>query len=438
VGKISLIDPPGQEDQALVSVRPRLRTVGKGGSIARVGQEVDTLSRLYVARPAPLRPPLVSGLQSAQTYSGLLSKSDSCPGPVQQLLQQQLHNQQVPRTERDRQIAMVEEELSLTRRMIELEKREHQMNRMVKADVKTSSVALHGFGKFVNDLDADDDREDMFEQIEKARREELEKMNKNRLSQGSSIKFQTSKEVTKQKVSEMLQRKKREMSLRNGNFSSTGSSLKDSVLTNLEVQKNGNEVFNSDEESESSIVKFVDATLTEENYDMFSLLVEDISEQQMLWERIQRERSEEEDRVSGMKHNGVVQEQLEILRKIQEQNSAKKKEEELTFKLIADMSLNDQRQPLQRRNVASAPREFVAVQRVLPVDARAAPTISKAGASDDQWSVVGARAKEKMASLKFEAELETKNRDASAQLEKSETATIGDWRKDMLEKEEEE
>ena len=221
---MSLIDPPGQEDQALVSVRPRLRTVGRGVSIARVGresrQEVDTLSRLYVARPAPLRPPMVSGL---------LSKSDSCPGPVQQLLQQQLHNQQVPLTERDRQIAMVEEELSLTRRMIELEKREHQMNRMVKADVKTSSVALHGFGKFVNDLDADDDREDMFEQIEKARREELEKLSKNR-SQSSSIKFQSSKEVTKQKVSEMLQRKKREMSLRNGNFSSTGSSLKDSVL----------------------------------------------------------------------------------------------------------------------------------------------------------------------------------------------------------------
>ena len=129
------------------------------------------------------------------------------------------------------------------------------MNRMVIADVIPSSVALHCFGKFVNDLDADDDREDMFEQMEKARREELEKLSKNRISQGSIIKFQSSKEVTKQKVSEMLQRKKREMSLRNGNFSSTGSSLNDSVLRNLEVQKNGNEVFNSDEESESSPVK---------------------------------------------------------------------------------------------------------------------------------------------------------------------------------------
>ena len=66
MGEMSLIDPPGQEDQALVSVRPRLRTVGRGGSIARVGresrQEVDTLSRLYVARPAPLRPPMVHKL----------------------------------------------------------------------------------------------------------------------------------------------------------------------------------------------------------------------------------------------------------------------------------------------------------------------------------------------------------------------------------------
>merc|ERR1719318_2009114 len=94
----------------------------------------------------------------------------------------------------------------------------------------------------------------------------------------------------------------------------------------------------------------------------------------MIWERIQRDRREEEERdrreeeerISGMKHNEVVQEQQEILRKIQEQNFARKKEEDLTLKLIAEMSLSDQRQQQQqqlRSNEASAATPYQAAAR---------------------------------------------------------------------------
>jgi len=442
---------PGQEDQALVSVRPRLRTVGRGGRIASAAgressHEDNLLSGLSVARLGPLRPPLVSGLPSAPACSGLTSR----PGPVQQLLQQQAQHQQlVPLTERDRQIAMVEEELNLTRRKIELEKREMEVDRMVnRVDEQRSSSDLNGFGRFVNEFQENGNL-DMIEQIEKARREELAKLRINRSSQGSSIKTNTSQSTngfTKQKVREMLERKKREMSLRNGTFSSAGSSLKESFLRNIEVQKSGNEVFDSNKENKSSRVETVAISHFSEKYfdvsnslggvdEMVSVLGEDIGDQQRLWERIQRERREEEERVRGMKHNDVVQEQQEILRKIQEQNSARKKEEELTFRLISEMSLNDQRQELQRRNVASVS----ATRTVLPVAARAAPP-SSSSASADQWSVVGARANEKLASLKFAAELDLKRREAADEMDKKmvETAAIGDWRRDMLVKEEEE
>ena len=75
---------------------------------------------------------------------------------------------------------------------------------------------------------------------------------------------------------------------------------------------------------------------------------------------------------------------------------------------------------------------------MLPATARDAPPTSSASAA--QWSVVGARAKEKMASLKFAAELDLKRREAADEMDKTraETAAIGDWRRDMLVKEEEE
>jgi len=291
---------PGQEDQALVSVRPRLRTVGRGGRIASAAgressHEDNLLSGLSVSRLAPLRPPLVSGLPSASAFSGLTSR----PGPVQQLLQQQVEHQQlVPLTERDRQIALVEEELNLTRRKIELEKREKDRMVINVDEQRSSSSALNGFGRFANDFHENGNL-DMFEQIEKARREELARLRMNRSSQGSSIKTNTSQssnEVTKQKVRKMLERKKREMSLRNETFSSAGSSLKESFLRNIEVQKSGNEVFDSDEENESSHVETVATIASSDKYfdasnclggvnGIVSVCGEDIGDQRMLWER---------------------------------------------------------------------------------------------------------------------------------------------------------
>ena len=158
-------------------------------------------------------------------------------------------------------------------------------------------------------------------------------------------------EVTKQKVREMLERKKREMNLRNGTNSSTGSSLKEAFLKMTEVQRGGNVVFNSDEETEQvassgipAKAKYYDNPTSMENDNLTSVLGEVIPDQQIIWERIQREKREEDERISVMTHNEVVQEQQEILQKIQEQNLARKKEEELTLKLISEMSLSDQRQ----------------------------------------------------------------------------------------------
>ena len=87
---MSSSDPQNQQDKSLVSVRPRLRTVGRGNSIAgdgRVagsGYENTLLSQLSAAKTVPLRPPLASCLPTALTASPPDS-SERCPGPVQQL-----------------------------------------------------------------------------------------------------------------------------------------------------------------------------------------------------------------------------------------------------------------------------------------------------------------------------------------------------------------
>ena len=95
--------------------------------------------------------------------------------------------------------------------------------------------------------------EDMFKLIEIARQEELARLTKDKLKDGPSSKNHSllSKDVTKQKVREMLERKKREMILKIGTNSSAGSSLKDTfLLERTEVPKGGNYVFISDEENE--------------------------------------------------------------------------------------------------------------------------------------------------------------------------------------------
>merc|ERR1719470_341942 len=260
---------------------------------------------------------------------------------------------------------MVEEELKLTRKMMELERHGKEVNRMGRqVEGRKKGVALNGFGRFEDGTCESETSEDVFKQMETARQEELARLTKDKLKTESSAQnnhFLPSNGVTKLKVKEMLERKKREMNLRNVTNSSAGSSLKNAFLENTEVEKGGNDLFISDEENEevafSSKATYHDDPTSLENADLTAALGEDIPDQEMIWERIQRERREEEERMSVMKHNEVVQEQQEILRKIQEQNLARKKEEELTLKLIAEMSLSDQRQQeilrrIQEQNLA--------------------------------------------------------------------------------------
>ena len=97
--RMSSSEPQNQQDKSLVSVRPILQTVGRGGSIAGDGRggvagsgyENTLLSQLSAANSVSLRPQLVTCLPTALTAS-TPDRSDSCPGPVQQLLpQQHLH-----------------------------------------------------------------------------------------------------------------------------------------------------------------------------------------------------------------------------------------------------------------------------------------------------------------------------------------------------------
>merc|ERR1719318_1712975 len=144
----------------------------------------------------------------------------------------------------------------------------------------------------------------------------------------------------------------------------------------------------------------------------------------MIWERIQRDRREEEERISGMKHNEVVQEQQEILRKIQEQNLARKREEDLTLKLIAEMSLSDPRQQQQLHSNEASAASMIYQAASTPYQTASTPyqfhpaTATAAAARHrdvgEDWRVVGARVKEKVASLKIAAELDDKRRETAA------------------------
>merc|ERR1712096_371144 len=102
---------------------------------------------------------------------------------------------------------------------------------------------------------------------------------------------------------------------------------------------------NSDEESDSlgqsSAHNINMGFVYNSSADFASVLGEDIPDQQELWDRIKRE---EEEGAKSLGQISMVKEQQEILNKIQEENTRRKKEEDLTMKLIAELSLNDQRQ----------------------------------------------------------------------------------------------
>ena len=110
---MSSSEPQNQQDKSLVSVRPILQTVGRGGSIAGDGRggvagsgyENTLPSQLSAANSVSLRPQLVTCLPTALTAS-TPDRSDSCPGPVQQLLpQQHLQSSSCPETTRQEELA---------------------------------------------------------------------------------------------------------------------------------------------------------------------------------------------------------------------------------------------------------------------------------------------------------------------------------------------
>ena len=479
-----------------MSVRPRLRTVGRGritvsegGRVGRgltnggeeVGREESRIinQNVDLSKVSPsvnLAPPsfipsspLTSGIPSTVNTIGQntnsFSTTGSCPGPVQQLLHQQLlhRQQQQAMLDWDRQIAMVEEELKLTRRIMELDRKEQEVKEMARQVKEQRRSCMAGElqrdnpitnmgegGNYSNGIGCGrvpvqvrsegGEREEMFKQIEKGRKEELEKFRQEKSAQFLLTKnknnFQTSNDLTKHKIWDLLERKKREMNLRNESISSAGSSYNETFLRNVEVRRGSfKEAFNSDEENAGDANKLLPtfthpnpcAPINNVDNNLTSVLREDIPHPQKLWERIQREKREEEERISGLRHSEVVMEQQEILKRIQEQNQMKKKEEELTMKLIAEMSVCDQReQLLPNRNSTAAVNTALSAAGTARGAASVAPPLWSSGGG---WSVVGERNREKMVSLKISSEIDNQRKEKIA---------MEDWRKEMLEREEKE
>jgi len=463
--------PPDPDDQdSLVSVRPRLKPVNVGVSsqsnesvrvtLGSLGSRTEACQNLATVRPL---------LGSEHHESRLLASSCSSFEQEHQRFQQPSLM-----TENDSKIALLERELYLAKRLSELEKREQEVSRIFrnvdnKHDIKIKSDPLQGFGSIeVAGGDKFDMKEDMFRQIEKSRREEVARLTREKMYE--NIPNRTSDtEVTRQKVRQMLERKKKEVDLRHGIESSTSSSIQNFLPKSSDVTQ---EIFESDSGEDIDYDQLECTAYKQHGNDIFpqshntgyveqsSLpLKEKVQEQLKIWDSIKREREEEEKRLHNMKNSKVVREQEEILRQINERNEAEKNEEALTFKLIAEMTLNDQQQQTEdphfkpssarsSRNpavplpmAAAAPAGVWGGGPKFKPSARSSKNTAvpqpmevaaPAGAwGGGEWSVVGAKVKEKMASLKYAAELDLRMRQNSAQ-----TQAMRDWRKEMLEKEE--
>jgi len=469
--KCSKREPPDQGH--LVSVRPRLKFQGRGGTsdVSRSGsgkvgiQSFDDdlssqSSSVTMNQVTTLKHLLDSEL--AKVPSSSASSSVESFGPVQMPLPAQAL--QMPMPDKDLQIALLEEELNLVKRMAELERRKQGANLLdVKAKAKKNNDVLSGFGSVGVPSEPDQTREDvyMYQQIENARRDEVSRLMGVK-SKESLCKTRGNK-VTTQQIRQMLERKKKnELSLRAEMMNSSASNLKKNI-ENVDTQ----EIFESDDDIDldDPLVMGAVKSSRHERYvfdpprtdcvdigsfhgenkgdilhrpdtlDMDSILGENAREQQKIWEEIQNRRREEEENMKGMKHQEVVKEQEQILRQIQEQNIAKKKEEELTFKLLAEMSLNDQQQMMYpsakaTNTKAAAATPFVSSTAFPPLESHNNPAGAWGGGG---WSVVGEKAKEKMASLKYAAELDLRKKQNAAQ-----TEAMEEWRKGMMVREEEE
>jgi len=427
--------PDKQDDLDLISVRPRLRP---GSSVSDGGRNVRNVSSpgsglCSAMMPAPLRRPLAS------TRSEVPSSSSSNIGSFEPLIPQQQQREKLTLSERDRKIAILEEELKVAKRLVELENCEQEKDRFSKlVEVeRTNGSALHDFGRKLTDVFQQNSfKDDILIQIEKGRREEIENHGGNL----RSIACETSDDVIKQKVSDMLGRKKLGI-----NTVESSSQIPSFLPQNIEVSKSTtNEIFDSEEENEidsdplvTSIIKpsrreekSLEASAITGSVFKDSMIGVDVMEQQFIWEKIQQERRDEEYRMRGLKDKELVQEQLEIFRQIQEQNMARKKEEELTLKLIAEMALTDQRQQMR---VNSSTR---GAESVLPPISSVLPPRSSAATGPGTgvgWSLVGkTSSNEKVASLKNAAALDQIRGNTG----QGEAFSI--WKKGMLEREEDE
>eukprot|EP00092_Neocalanus_flemingeri_P039304 GFUD01042790.1.p1 GENE.GFUD01042790.1~~GFUD01042790.1.p1 ORF type:complete len:544 (+),score=187.28 GFUD01042790.1:86-1717(+) len=293
--------------------------------------------RPMLRRTSPAKPaPLSLSLQPEHTdWSGRSEKYYTNSGPRDQVLphqtQQRPDNQQLSLLEREKQIALVEKELMLARRMMELERREQEVNEMVEEQRKGYwHVDVPSF-------------------VENENRVELE-----------------SNEVSTIKVRELLERKRRDLNYKKGISNSMGVTVRDATEIGVGDDKPQWQVFNSDEENDSFELpsnKYCNDPASDRRFKQHfntavveaSAVGEEIPDQEELWNNIKREKEEEEERFNRLRQSEVAREQVEIFNKIKEAIECRRKEEELTMQLIAKLSLNDQRQQQSVTESVSAP-----------------------------------------------------------------------------------
>ena len=152
----------------------------------------------------------------------------------------------------------------------------------------------------------------------------------------------------------------------------------------------------------------------------------------------------ESDSSDEVSHN-LVREQEQIMLQIQAENRRKKEEESLSLKLIEDLKLQDQGQGLQTNGGGKARSAPSVVDHLWQQSRNSNPQIQTSSSyvnsfpalgSDEGWIQVGSKPEKvkvpahvKLASLKAASEIEQRKRDALA---------LEEWRKGMLEREEEE
>ena len=105
----------------------------------------------------------------------------------------------------------------------------------------------------------------------------------------------------------------------------------------------------------------------------------------------------------------------------------------MTFKLIAEMSMIDQQEVIYSSVQASTTKAPAARPSLTTTFSRPDSFSPASAWGGEGWSVVGEKAKEKMASLKYAAELDLRKKQNAAQAD-----AMQEWRRNMMLREEEE